>query len=220
MFDFDLVHQHLGPLAMPLITLSVLVCAVLFEKILVLGWFTLRRAKLEEDALIWPKKKTSKLTAQGLELLMVHAQEDKSLREEIAQIWIQMRKRKLNSGIRLLQVIAVLAPLLGLLGTVLGLIKVFDDLSLVTGAIEPSMLAEGLGLAMHTTAAGLLIALPALAGAHGFLMWIDHIIGNTEHVMNQMNLMIQGIDIDRNSVRNDIHLSSNTMPPKQQASIA
>lgn len=199
MFDFSFVQQHLGPLSVPLMLLSMVVCVIVFEKLVVLSWFSLRRARLNQDALFWPNKKMAGLKVQGLNLLMLHQSENKAVREEIAEIWLQQRRRSLNSGIRFLQVIAILAPLLGLLGTVLGLIQVFDDLAIVTGAIEPSMLAEGLGLAMHTTAAGLLIALPALAGAYGYLMWTDNLIADTEYVMNKFNFMLQGIDINVNN---------------------
>ncbi|GAA3921080.1 MotA/TolQ/ExbB proton channel family protein [Litoribacillus peritrichatus] len=204
MFDFSFVQQHLGPLSVPLMLLSMVVCVIVFEKLVVLSWFSLRRARLNQDALFWPNKKMAGLKVRGLNLLMLHQSENKAVREEIAEIWLQQRRRSLNSGIRFLQVIAILAPLLGLLGTVLGLIQVFDDLAIVTGAIEPSMLAEGLGLAMHTTAAGLLIALPALAGAYGYLMWTDNLIADTEYVMNKFNFMLQGIDINVNDCSCDL----------------
>ena len=127
----------------------------------------------------------------------MHRTEKKCLREDVATIWLNNQRNKLSSGIRILQVIALLTPLLGLLGTVLGLIQVFDSLADHRGPIEPSLLADGLGLAMYTTAVGLIIALPALAGAHGLQIWIDKIIHNAEHSMNQMNLFMDGIDVDK-----------------------
>lgn len=162
---------------------------------------------------IWPNRNVSILTFDGLSLLMAHQKEEKSVREEIAEIWLQQRKRRMSMGIRLLQIMAILAPLLGLLGTVLGLITVFDDLSLVSGAIDPSMLAEGLGLAMHTTAAGLIIALPALAAGHGFQMWIDYLILNTEYAMNQVNLMMQGVNLSADIAQGiDVNLDASNTP--------
>ena len=77
------------------------------------------------------------------------------------------------------------------------LIQVFENLSDHHGPIEPSLLADGLGLAMHTTAVGLIIALPALAGAHGFQIWIDRILYRVEHGMNQMNLFMDGVDMSK-----------------------
>jgi biopolymer transport protein ExbB len=52
-------------------------------------------------------------------------------------------------------------PLLGLLGTVIGMIQVFFTLGLGGAAPDPSMLAKGIGLALITTAAGLIVAIPS-----------------------------------------------------------
>ena len=71
----------------------------------------------------------------------------------------------LHAGLRLLGLIGVISPLIGLLGTVLGLIEMFKGVAATTGSITPNDLADGLGLAMRTTAAGLMIALPAISGA-------------------------------------------------------
>ena len=67
--------------------------------------------------------------------------------------------------IRLVETIAVVSPLLGLLGTVLGMIQAFRDLEMSGGAANASLLAGGIWQALLTTAAGLLVALPAAAGA-------------------------------------------------------
>jgi biopolymer transport protein ExbB len=76
--------------------------------------------------------------------------------EELAQM---------NSHIRLLELIAMISPLLGLLGTVLGMIQSFQELELAEGAANASVLAGGIWQALLTTAAGLLVAIPAAVGA-------------------------------------------------------
>ncbi|MCV5977897.1 MotA/TolQ/ExbB proton channel family protein, partial [Escherichia coli] len=86
-------------------------------------------------------------------------------REDAAGIWLQEKRHQLHSGLRLLTLIGVISPLIGLLGTVLGLIDMFKGIAVSTGNITPNDLADGLGLAMRTTAAGLIIALPAISGA-------------------------------------------------------
>lgn len=67
--------------------------------------------------------------------------------------------------IRLLELIAMISPLLGLLGTVLGMIQSFQELELAEGAANASVLAGGIWQALLTTAAGLLVAIPAAVGA-------------------------------------------------------
>ena len=71
----------------------------------------------------------------------------------------------MNTWIRLLELIAMISPLLGLLGTVLGMIQSFQELEMAEGAANASVLAGGIWQALLTTAAGLLVAIPAAVGA-------------------------------------------------------
>lgn len=76
--------------------------------------------------------------------------------------------RSLESWLRGLAAIAHLSPLLGLLGTVLGMISAFMELEGATTQINPALLAGGIWEALLTTAFGLTIAIPAMA-AYYFL---------------------------------------------------
>ena len=71
----------------------------------------------------------------------------------------------MNNLIRVLELIAMISPLLGLLGTVLGMIESFQQLAMAEGAANASVLAGGIGQALLTTAVGLLVAIPAAVGA-------------------------------------------------------
>ncbi|GAB5446158.1 MotA/TolQ/ExbB proton channel family protein [Gymnodinialimonas sp.] len=66
----------------------------------------------------------------------------------------------LEKGFRLLDSIAQIAPLLGLFGTVLGMIDAFQALQSAGDAVDPSILAGGIWVALMTTAAGLAVAMP------------------------------------------------------------
>jgi biopolymer transport protein ExbB len=177
---FALAQQYLGPLSIPLLICSVLTLLILLERIAVLCYHSIQRS----------------LPAAGMTLLNQYADQSHGMRTDIAAIWLHNRQRTLSHGIRLLQIIALIAPLLGLLGTVIGLIQVFDALGGHKGPIDPSMMAEGLGVAMKTTAAGLIIAIPAVVGAHGFQLWVDKLISMTEQVLNIGNLRIEGVCIE------------------------
>lgn len=72
---------------------------------------------------------------------------------------------RMNSLIRLLELIAMISPLLGLLGTVMGMIQSFQALEMAQGAANASILAGGIWQALLTTAVGLLVAIPAAVGA-------------------------------------------------------
>lgn len=71
----------------------------------------------------------------------------------------------MGHGIRVLELIAMVSPLLGLLGTVLGMIQSFQELALAQGAANASVLAAGIWQALLTTAAGLIVAIPAAVAA-------------------------------------------------------
>jgi len=66
----------------------------------------------------------------------------------------------LERGFRLLDTIAQLAPLLGLFGTVLGMINAFQNLQAAGTSVDPSLLAGGIWVALLTTAVGLAVAMP------------------------------------------------------------
>lgn len=76
-------------------------------------------------------------------------------------------EQRLSRGLRPLATIAQIAPLLGLLGTVTGMIIAFSEIS-QQGTGDPAALADGIGQALVTTAAGLIVAIPILIG-HNFL---------------------------------------------------
>ncbi|WP_420585673.1 MotA/TolQ/ExbB proton channel family protein [Ruegeria sp.] len=66
----------------------------------------------------------------------------------------------LERGFRLLDTVAQLAPLLGLFGTVLGMIEAFRSLQSAGSSVDPSLLAGGIWVALVTTAVGLAVAMP------------------------------------------------------------
>ncbi|MGR3722610.1 MotA/TolQ/ExbB proton channel family protein [Abyssibius alkaniclasticus] len=74
----------------------------------------------------------------------------------------------LNRWLRVLELVALIAPLLGLLGTVLGMIQSFQELEMAEGSANASVLAGGIWQALLTTAVGLVVAIPAAIGASLF----------------------------------------------------
>lgn len=73
---------------------------------------------------------------------------------------------RLESGLIVLEIVAGISPLIGLLGTVLGMVTVFDAIS-VQGMGDPQVLSAGISKALITTVAGLCVAIPAL-GFHSY----------------------------------------------------
>ncbi|SMP31080.1 MotA/TolQ/ExbB proton channel family protein [Shimia sagamensis] len=76
---------------------------------------------------------------------------------------------RLERGFRMLDSIAQLAPLLGLFGTVLGMIEAFQSLQSAGATVDPSLLAGGIWVALVTTAVGLAVAMPTSM----ILSWLE-----------------------------------------------
>ncbi|MBU0693905.1 MAG: MotA/TolQ/ExbB proton channel family protein [Candidatus Omnitrophica bacterium] len=83
--------------------------------------------------------------------------------------------RQLEKNLRGLAIIGNIAPLLGLLGTVTGMIKAFMKIQDLDGRVDASILAGGIWEALITTAAGLAIAIPTLVAYHYFEGKVDNI---------------------------------------------
>ena len=98
--------------------------------------------------------------------------------------------RYLESHLRGLEMIASVAPLMGLLGTVIGMISSFSKLSLSGTRVDPTILAGGIWEALLTTAGGLTVAIPALA-AHYVL---DGIIEKVRATMKDVSVQILALE--------------------------
>ncbi|MCG8544911.1 MAG: MotA/TolQ/ExbB proton channel family protein [Alphaproteobacteria bacterium] len=88
----------------------------------------------------------------------------------------------LRGGFRILEVIASLSPLLGLFGTVLGMIEAFRALEAAGNQINPAILSGGIWQALLTTAVGLAIAIPVVA----ILNWLERRVDGLAHEMDNL----------------------------------
>lgn len=86
------------------------------------------------------------------------------LREEVERL-ANAQIETLGRHLRTLEILAVVSPLMGLLGTVLGMIESFQSLELAGGSANAAVLAAGIWQALLTTAMGLIVAIPAAVAA-------------------------------------------------------
>ena len=100
------------------------------------------------------------------------------LREELARA-ASAQLEQLRAWLRALEVIAALSPLLGLLGTVLGMIEAFRQLELAGSQVDPAILSGGIWQALLTTAAGLSVAIPVVL-LHS---WLERRVERSAHGM-------------------------------------
>lgn len=94
------------------------------------------------------------------EVSTTHATHSEDIRAEIAYLF-HLHLRRVISSLTALRLISVISPLLGLMGTVLGMVKVFRVVASQSHA-NPTILAQGIWEAMLTTIMGLIIAIPSL----------------------------------------------------------
>ena len=97
--------------------------------------------------------------------------------------------RALERGLPLLETVAGIAPLLGLLGTVIGMIKVFNVIS-TQGAGQASLLAGGISEALITTATGLVVGIPMLVAYNYYTNRAENFVMDIE---KQTTTLLQGI---------------------------
>ncbi len=107
--------------------------------------------------------------------------------EEVGHQVVHDLERYLNT----LGTIASISPLLGLLGTVIGMIKVFSAITLV-GVGDPAVLAGGISEALITTAAGLSVAIPSLMFHRYFTGGVERLVVMMEEEALKMVEVMQG----------------------------
>jgi len=97
----------------------------------------------------------------------------------------RLEKHRLERGLVILETIAGIAPLFGLLGTALGMVEVFSRLSLMDEA-KMSALSSGISQALFTTVAGLMIGIPSLIAYNLFSRQIDALMVTAEDHLNRL----------------------------------
>ncbi|MEM1185569.1 MAG: MotA/TolQ/ExbB proton channel family protein [Planctomycetota bacterium] len=112
----------------------------------------------------------------------------KSAVEEIGQQQVA-RLYRLTDGIGL---IASIAPMLGLLGTVVGMVGAFDTISVTEGPVRPDALAGNISEALITTVLGLIVAIPATAMYTFLRNRIDHLAAEAAEIMEELAVHLEG----------------------------
>lgn len=119
------------------------------------------------------------------------------LKEELNRI-ATLKLDQLRSYLRPLEVIATLSPLLGLLGTVIGMIMAFQQMAAAGNQVDPSVLSGGIWQALLTTAVGLTVAIPVVA-AH---TWLERKIERVASLMNDVvtQLFTSNITVEKSII--------------------
>lgn len=175
-----------GPVLIAIVLVSLYALYVFFER-----FFKLAKERVDADALM--AKVNAAVRERDLELALTACERHggpvarvikaallrlpygRSAVEAAFQEASLQEEQRLTRGLRPLATIAQTAPLLGLLGTVTGMIIAFSEISR-EGTGNPAALADGIGQALVTTAAGLIVAIPVLIGQSYLANRVDNIL--------------------------------------------
>ena len=205
---FELIRAG-GFLMWPILACSIISMAIIAER-----FWSLRQAKIAPTNLVanvWQWHKSDQLDAKRIQALRTnsplgmilaagllnrkHSREImKESIEEVGRLVAHGLERFLNT----LGTISSITPLLGLLGTVIGMIKVFTVIT-SHGIGDPSILSAGISEALLTTAAGLSVAIPSLMFYRYFRGKVDDLVVTMEQEALKMVEVMHGIRENDNS---------------------
>lgn len=198
-----------GILMVPILACSILALAIILER-----FWTLRATRVAPPQTInelwrWIKKKElngRKLKAlQGSSPLgrilaggLVNAKHGREIMKESIEHEASQVIHELERFLNPLGTVATITPLLGLLGTVIGMIKVFAEIQLA-GVGDAGNLAGGISEALITTASGLSVAIPALICHRYFIRRVDELVVGMEQEAIKLIEVVHGdreIDVE------------------------
>lgn len=193
------IYQYLakgGPIMIPLLFVSVLALAVVIERA-----FFLRRKRILKTGVVnlvrniqKPDEVERALDAMQeddgpfLNIIRAGLEKRGKSREEIKEALVDQGRQEtliLERGLGILETIAGIAPLLGLLGTVLGMVDVFNVISKV-GLGQTQALSSGISEALITTVVGLFIAIPTLVAYNYFTHKVENLVLEIEKHCSQL----------------------------------
>ena len=186
----DLIAKG-GLLMIPLLLCSVLAVAIICERLILLRRNRIIKIEILKEIEIAIKKQDLKSALQWVDetqapmlkiakVALLNADRSKEDLKNYVEEAGRMQISSVERFLTILHTIAVVSPLLGLLGTVTGMIKVFDTI-VEYGTGNASVLAGGISEALLTTAAGLSIAIPTLVFFNYFSKKSESIITEMEH---------------------------------------
>jgi len=187
---------------LPIILSSIAATAIVAERL-----WTLRRSRVAPPQLlgqVWRQIKDKKMNSQALKELkansplgevlaagLVNSKHGREIMKECIEESAGRVIHELERYLNALGTIAAMAPLLGLLGTVFGMIQIFSAF-MGEGMANAPVLAGGISKALVTTASGLIVAIPAVFFHRYLLRRVDELVVAMEQDAIKLVEMVQG----------------------------
>jgi biopolymer transport protein ExbB len=200
--NFSAVYQFFaqgGFFMVPLLICSVLAMAVILQRALALRRDLVMPPIIEREIEALQPEDT-----EGVVKLSRMVRNDNSTLARIAQVglqnltWpkmenleaVQTKARyeimRIESGLFILEIIVGIAPLIGLLGAVAGLVQVFQAFGGNAAATDPHLMAKGISEALSTTIVGLAVAIPSLIAYSYFSKKVETMAGDMESLISEL----------------------------------
>ncbi len=185
-----------GPVVMLLAVLSVVSLTVILYKLWQFSWLGIGRHKRARKALgLWRqgqqveainllskgKAPVSVVLLHAMRGQLFHSEKGALIREDVERVALRSLS-KTRFLLRFLETVGQISPLLGLFGTVIGMIEAFQRLQQAGATVDPSVLAGGIWVALLTTAVGLAVAIPASL----FADWFSSRVEREQEVIEEL----------------------------------
>ena len=189
-----------GWLLLPLVLCSLVSLAIMIERFIFLQRKRVAPAQLVDQALLLQRQGAggraaiARMAASSpLGAVLATGLQHAHLPPEQNALYMQaaasVQLHRLEQGLSFLGTLGYIAPLLGLLGTVIGIIEAFQAVQ-TGGVTDPAMLTTGLAKALITTAAGMVVAIPAMMGLRALQRRVNGLMVDMEW---QASLLLQGL---------------------------
>jgi biopolymer transport protein ExbB len=189
------------------VMVPILLCSIVAFAIIAERFWTLQKKKVVPPNLVadvWSSFKDKSFDQESLQRLkrgsslgrvlaagLVNLQHDREIMKEAIEETGRHVVHELERFLNTLGTIASITPLLGLLGTVIGMIKVFNTIT-TSGVGDAGLLAGGISEALITTAAGLVVAIPSLMFYRYFRGLLDEYVVRMEEEALKLVEVIHG----------------------------
>lgn len=197
----DLFYKG-GPLMYPLLFGSVLMIAIIIER----GYHFIRARvnrrfidrviNIIEEGDLHRAQRIAEECRGPIAAIVEAALRYRSYTQDVVENKISLRGdqelKRLSKNLHLLELTGKIAPMIGLLGTVIGMVEAFRELSSVKGLVDPSLLAGGIWEALITTVAGLFVGIPALVFFHLYTNQVKATASSMKHVGEEIMSMTRG----------------------------
>ena len=221
--DLTELFERGGPVMWPLLACSVLAVALIVERVMVYWSLNVAYRPLLEDlesrvgdgsldVLVDSLQKSPRPLHRVVLAYLGHRSAEKPFRDQVVLREASQQVARYDRRLNWLGILTHATPLLGLLGTVAGLVDAFHQIEIKGGQVQPGDLASGIWSALLTTVCGLTIALPCLAAYHLLQSVAGKAALQMQWVTSQLDEWLAGAEVQQSAPATASNEPSDSQP--------